>query len=82
MARKQISDEEMEREIQDLNQSQYVKLARYEQRIRYRKRQYLYTLRYLEKRGKELAESGVTFETLAAMESEIPEEGESENGRD
>lgn len=45
---KWLSDEMVESEIERLKQSPYVKLAQAEQRIRYRRRQYLYSLRDLE----------------------------------
>ena len=67
-----LSDEEVEREIERLNASEAVALARREERLRYRRRQYLYKLRDLEKRG---------FALLAAgFAGEIPE-GHNEDGR-
>lgn len=51
-------------EIQKLQQSEFVKLARKEQRLKYRQRQFLYTLRNLEKRGRQLASEGVTLDNL------------------
>ena len=59
-----LTDEEVEREIERLQKSPYVELSRKEQRIRYRRRQYLYQLRSFEKHGMELAASGITLETL------------------
>ena len=53
-----ITDTEVEDEIATLSNSDYVRLARAEQRMKYRRRQYLYQLRTLEKRGRELAEIG------------------------
>ena len=41
-----------------------MQLARQEQRIKYRRRQYMYQLRNMEKRGKELAKQGVTADNL------------------
>ena len=55
---KWLSDEMVEEEIARLTESPYVKLARAEQRIKYRRRQYLYQLRDLEKRGKKLQSEG------------------------
>lgn len=55
---KWLTDEMVEEEITRLSQSPYVKLARAEQRIKYRRRQYLYQLRDLEKRGKKLESEG------------------------
>lgn len=69
MARKTgLTDEEVELEIAELQNSPYVKLARKEQRIRYRRRQFLYGLRDLEKKGKALAEAGVTIESLDELD--------------
>ena len=70
---KGITDEQVEIEIQRLRKSEYVKLAKEEQRIRYRRRQYLYCLRQYEKKGKELAESGITIEMLKAMDKDCDE---------
>lgn len=53
-----LTDEMVEQEIARLTESPYVKLARAEQRIKYRRRQYLYQLRDLEKRGKKLQDEG------------------------
>ncbi len=58
---KWLSDEMVESEIERLKQSPYVKLAQAEQRIRYRRRQYLYSLRDLEKRGKKLEQDGFSL---------------------
>ena len=55
---KWLSDEMVEEEIARLTQSPYVRLARAEQRIKYKRRQYLYQLRDLEKRGKKLESEG------------------------
>lgn len=55
---KWLSDEMVEEEINRLTQSPYVKLARAKQRQDYRRRQYLYQLRDLEKRGKKLESEG------------------------
>lgn len=59
-----LTDSEVEAEIAKLNESEYVALARREARLKYRRRQYLYQLRDLEKKGKALAESGITRELL------------------
>ncbi len=61
---KNMTDEQVEMEIQKLINSENVKLAKKEQRIIYKRRQYLYQLRYYEKRGKQLAELGATLENL------------------
>lgn len=65
---KGISDERVEEEIKMLENSQYVKLARKEERIRNKRRQRLYILRRYEKRGKQLAADGITIEMLNELE--------------
>lgn len=72
MARKYLTDAEVEAEIERLTHTPEVKIARREQRIKYRRRQALYTLRALEKRGAELIAAGITMEMLDAEESTIP----------
>ena len=64
-----LTDEEVEQEIERLRKSPMVALARKELRIRYRRRQTLYTLRNLENRGRELANIGITMEALRGLES-------------
>lgn len=59
-----LTDEQVEREIERLNASEAVALARREQRLRYKRRQYLYQLRDLEKKGKALMEAGITREMM------------------
>ncbi len=67
MARDFLTDADVEREIARLTATDAVKLARREQRLRYKRRQTLYTLRALEKRGIELKEAGITIENIDAM---------------
>ena len=62
-----LTDEEVEREIEKLNASEAVALARRETRLKYKRRQYLYQLRDLEKKGKALLEAGITREVLDAL---------------
>ena len=62
-----LTDEQVEAEIERLNQSEAVALARRKARLEYRRRQYLYQLRDLEKKGKALMEAGITREILDAM---------------
>lgn len=62
-----LTDEQVEAEIERLNASEAVALARREARLRYRRRQYLYQLRDLEKKGKALLEAGITREVLDGM---------------
>ena len=65
-----MTDEQVEKEIEKLSKSEDVKLAKLEQRIKYKRRQYLYTLRTLAKRGKELKKAGITEEILKQMDIE------------
>lgn len=69
-----LTDEEVEKEIERLNASDAVALARREARLRYKRRQYLYQLRDLEKKGQALMKSGITREVLDAMYSACDEE--------
>lgn len=70
---KWLTDEEVEREIERLKESEAVRLARKKMRLDYRRRQALYTLRDLEKKGKALMEAGITSEMLDQMYSEEEE---------
>lgn len=65
-----LTDEQVEDEIVRLTASEEVALARFEQRLRYRRRQVLYNLRDLEKKGKALMEAGLTREILESMYKE------------
>lgn len=69
-----IPDDQLDAEIDRLTHSDAVKLARLEQRIAYKKRQYLYQLRWYEKRGLQLMENGVTMESLDMMDSSMEED--------
>lgn len=62
-----MTDEQVEAEIARLSASEAVALAKYEQRLKFRRRQYLYNLRALEKQGKELMAAGITREILDAV---------------
>ena len=62
-----LTDEQVEAEIERLNKSEAVALARRETRLKYRRRQRLYQLRDLEKKGKALMAAGITREVLDAM---------------
>ena len=65
--RETFTDTQVESEISGLLASDDVKLAKAEQRIKNRRRQYMYQLRTLEKRGKDLAEQGYTIENIETM---------------
>ena len=64
MARELMSDEAVEEEILRLQTSPHVKLARREEAIRNRRRQYMYQLRMYEKKGLALEAQGITLEEL------------------
>lgn len=67
MARnKKWTDEQVEAEIARLNASEFVKLAKKEQQIKYRRRQTMWSLQYMEARGKQLASEGITKENMEA----------------
>lgn len=73
MARDYLTDAQVEQEIEKLKKSPYVKLAKKEEQIRYRRRQYLYCLRQYEKKGKELSKAGITIEALETMDKACEE---------
>lgn len=64
MAKDWLTDEQVEMEIERLRTSPMVQLARKEMHIKYKRRQALYQLRNLEKRGCQLAEKGITMENI------------------
>ena len=69
-----LTDDEVEEEIERLSSSEAVALARREARLKYKRRQFLYQLRDLEKIGKALMQAGITREVLDAMYSTCEEE--------
>lgn len=73
MAKDWLTDEQVEQEIEKLKQSPYVKLARKDARIKYKRRQALYNLRDLEKKGKALSKAGITMEMLEKMDNDDDE---------
>ena len=73
MAKEFMSDEMVEEEILRLQSSPLVKLARREEAIRNRRRQYMYQLRMYEKKGKALEAEGVTLEELEEMAGDLYE---------
>lgn len=76
---KWLSDAEVEAEIEALKDSEYIKLARKELRLIYKRRQVLYQLRNLEKRGKELASQGYTVSNIGEkMFGGLEDDGEEE----
>lgn len=77
--RKPITDEQVEKEIDKLKLSKAVKLAKQERRVKTKRRQYLYQLRWLERRGRELQAQGVTEEELELLEQEADSSEEDYN---
>ena len=71
MANLTMTDEMVEEEILRLQTSPHVKLARREEAIRNRRRQYMYQLRMYEKKGKALEAQGVTLEELEEMAGDM-----------
>ena len=74
MAKDIMTDEMVEEEILRLQNSPLVKLARREEAIRNRRRQYMYTLRMYEKKGKALEAQGITMEDLEEMGGDLFDE--------
>lgn len=67
MAKEWLTDEQVEEEIESLRTSPMVQLARKEEHLKYKRRQALYQLRNLEKRGCKLAERGITMDNIEVM---------------
>ena len=74
MAREFMSDEMVDEEILRLQNSPLVKLARREEAIRNRRRQYMYQLRMYEKKGKVLESQGITMADLEEMAGDFYDE--------
>lgn len=75
MAKDWMTDEQVEMEIDRLLHSDDVQLAKKEIRIKYKRRQYMYQLRNMEKRGKQLKADGITMDNIEAMLfGEMPED--------
>ena len=67
MARDIMTDESFKEELERLKGSENVKLAQKEIRLKNRQKNYLYQLRWLEKRGKQLAALGYTIDNMEEM---------------
>lgn len=76
MERDFLTDEQVDIEIERLNGSEAVRLARLERSVKLRRRKYLYDLRWLEKRGKQLKQEGITDEKLREMYADIEKQDE------
>lgn len=75
MSREILTDEQVEVEIDRLTKSDEVKLAKVEQRIKYKRRQYMYQLRFYEKRGQELMKLGINLDNIERV-LDVAEEDE------
>lgn len=64
MAKDFLTDEQVELEIDRLLHCEEVQLAKKEIRIKYKRRQYMYQLRNMEKRGRQLLADGVTLDNI------------------
>lgn len=62
-----LTDDQVEREIARLLNDDAVKLAKYEEKVRCRRRQYLYQLRTYEAKGKKLMAAGITEDIIDQM---------------
>lgn len=82
MAKLDLKDEEVKVEIIRLRQSEYVKLAQKEEKIKKEHRnriyrvQFMEKLQYLEYKGKRLAEQGYTLDNIAERMGEENDEKE------
>ena len=61
------TDEEVEIEIHRLRSSDDVKLAKREMNIKYRRKQYMWTLQNMEKRGRQLREMGINADNMEEL---------------
>ena len=76
MARDYLTDEMVAEEVERLKDSEYVRLAQKEIRLKSKQRKWLYQLRWMEKRGRQLEEQGITMENIDRMIASIPVDDE------
>lgn len=76
MAKDYLTDEMVAEEVERLKESEYVRLAQKEIRLKTKQRKYLYQLRWMDKRGRQLAEEGITLENMERMIASIPVDDE------
>lgn len=78
MAREILTDEQVAEEVERLKDSEYVRLAQKEIRLKSKRRKWLYQLRWMEKRGRQLEKQGITLENIDRLIEAIPidEDGE------
>lgn len=78
MAREYLTDEQVAAEVERLKESDYVRLAQKEIRLKNKRRKWLYQLRWMEKRGKQLESQGITMENIDRLIEAIPVDEEEE----
>lgn len=69
-----LTDDSFKTEVERLKASSYVKLAQREINLRNKRKKYLYQLRWLEKRGLQLAAQGYTPDNMEAMLAQVEAE--------
>jgi len=67
--------EEIEQEIRRLRESEHVRLYEKHMRLMNKRRTYMNQLRWEERKGKELAASGLTLDNIEDMLAEMDEPG-------
>jgi hypothetical protein len=72
MARDYLTDEMVAEEVERLKDSEYVRLAQKEIRLKSKQRKWLYQLRWMEKRGRQLEAQGITLENIDKLIAAIP----------
>lgn len=76
MAKDYLTDEMVAEEVERLKESDYVRLAQKEIRLKSKRRKWLYQLRWMEKRGRQLEAQGITLENIDQLIASIPIEDE------
>lgn len=69
-----LTEETFKAEVERLRASDNVKLAQKEIRLKNRRKKYLYQLRWLEKRGLQLAAQGYTQDNMEALLAQVEAE--------
>lgn len=64
MRKPELTDEQVEMEITRLWETPEVRLAKKEQNLKYKRRQYMYQLQAMERRGAELMEQGIDMDNI------------------
>lgn len=72
MAKEYLTDEMVAEEVERLKESDYVRLAQKEIRLKSKRRKWLYQLRWMEKRGRQLEAQGITLDNIDKLIAAIP----------